>query len=251
MRHLKRFRTWLGYVYCAALALRQQRDQKNQYRIYDKEAERLPANSLASEPAAEATEPAIPSPIACSEPATAEVDSAVASKEKVAPVVRAKQDVAASVEDQAIAEPVRKKTIAPEPAAQPKSPVVAVPRVQHQPEAPAAPTPQSAKQSASEPQPGTRKYDPTAINDQTAQRLARLLVSEIKLYYASVTNGAAPADNNIYDLLKDPIEKSRQHYKQRMGATLETMPDYFHGELVRSLCAGDASRLGPNYPSTN
>ena len=55
---------------------------------------------------------------------------------------------------------------------------------------------------------------------------------------------------NIYDMLKEPIDKSRQHYKQRMGKTaIESMPDYFHGELVRSLCGGDASRLGPNYPA--
>src|SRR4030095_871038 len=115
-------------------------------RIYDKEAERLPANSLASEPAAEATEPAIPSPTASSEPARPEVDSAPAPEEKVEPVVRAKQDVAASVEDQAIAEPARKvKAIEPEPTAQPKSPAVAVPRVQHQPEAPATPRPKSAQ----------------------------------------------------------------------------------------------------------
>ena len=251
MRHLKRFRTWLGYVYCAALALRQQRDQKNQYRIYDKEAERLPASSLAIEPAAQEFEPAIPSSTACSEPARPEVDSAAAPEKKVEAVVRAKKDVAAGVADQKIAKPARKNTAEPAAAAQPKSPAVAVPRVDHQPEAAATPSPQSATDSASEPQPGARKYDPSAINDQTAQRLARLLVSEIKLYYASVTKGAATADHNIYDLLKDPIEKSRQHYKRRMGATLATMPDYFHGELVRSLCAGDASRLGPNYPSTN
>jgi hypothetical protein len=268
MRHLKRFRTWLGYVYCAALALRQQRDQKNQYRIYDKAAERLPADSLAIDPAAVEFETASPVSTASSETAKPavdlarpqsvtpapgkEVDSAVAAeKNGVETAVREPEGVAASVEANLIAEPVPQNAMEPEPAAQPKSPPVAVPRVEHQPEAPATHRPQALKPSTSGALPGTRKYDPAAINDQTAQRLARLLVAEIKLYYASVTNGAAPADSNIYDILKDPIEKSRQHYKQRMGATLTTMPDYFHGELVRSLCAGDASRLGPNYPSTN
>ena len=57
MRHLKRFRTWLGYVYCAALALRQQRDQKNQYQIYDKAAERLPASDLTIDSTAVELEP--------------------------------------------------------------------------------------------------------------------------------------------------------------------------------------------------
>lgn len=95
------------------------------------------------------------------------------------------------------------------------------------------------------------KYQPGAINDQTAQRLARLLVSEIKLYQKSKTEGEDACEmNNIYDLLKDPIEKSRQHYKQRMGAkAIESMPDYFHNELVRTLCGGDVTRLGANYPS--
>lgn len=268
MRHLKRFRTWLGYVYCAALALRQQRDQKNQYQIYDKAAERSPADALAIDSTAIELEPAMPGSTACSETAKPAVDPgrpksvapvavkevhpAAASEKKVAEsAVRENEGVEASVEAKSIAEPVRKKAAEPRAAAQPKSPAATVPQVERQPEAPATRGPQGAKHSASEPQAGTRKYDPAAVNDQTAQRLARLLVSEIKLYYASVTNGAASADNNIYDILKDPIEKSRQHYKRRMGATLETMPDYFHGELVRSLCAGDASRLGPNYPSTN
>ena len=95
-------------------------------------------------------------------------------------------------------------------------------------------------------------YQPGSMNDQTAQRLARLLISEIKLYYMNKLDGQDTSEmRNIYDLLKGPIDKSRQHYRQRVGAqAIETMPDYFHGELVRSLCAGDASRLGPNYRTT-
>jgi hypothetical protein len=83
---------------------------------------------------------------------------------------------------------------------------------------------------------------------QSAQRLARVLISEIKLYYMDKIDGQNASEvQNIYDLLKDPIDKSRQHYKQRVGAEASSMPDYFHGELVRALCAGDESRLGPNY----
>jgi len=83
---------------------------------------------------------------------------------------------------------------------------------------------------------------------QSAQRLARVLISEIKLYYMSKIDGQNEAElTNIYDLLKGPIDKSRQHYNQRVGADASSMPDYFHGELVKTLCAGDESRLGPNY----
>ncbi|MGH9908797.1 MAG: hypothetical protein ACRD8U_24830 [Pyrinomonadaceae bacterium] len=93
------------------------------------------------------------------------------------------------------------------------------------------------------------KYDPGTIDERTAQRLARLLISEIKLYNMSKIESAGNG-NNIYDSLKDPIDKSRQHYRQRLGEANKTMPDYFHIELVRSLCAGDPSRLGPNYQAS-
>jgi hypothetical protein len=80
--------------------------------------------------------------------------------------------------------------------------------------------------------------------DQAAQRLARLLISEIKLYNKAEADRAT---HNVYDILKDPIDKARKYYGQRLGATVETLPDYFYAELVRLLCDGDPSRLGPNY----
>ncbi|MBL8152271.1 MAG: hypothetical protein JNN15_20290 [Blastocatellia bacterium] len=119
------------------------------------------------------------------------------------------------------------------------------------PAMPSAQPPQAPKPVAPQmPKPATPptgpKYQPGATNDQAAQRLARLLVTEIKLYNEKkIMDGRK--NNNIYDLLKDPIEQSRKHYKERMGNSLEAMPDYFHEELVKTLCEGDASKLGPNY----
>jgi hypothetical protein len=111
--------------------------------------------------------------------------------------------------------------------------------------APVPITPESGNGGLSEKRSGNGKYSPGAITDQTAQRLARLLISEIKLYYKTDSEGSS---NNVYDLLKDPIEKARKYYGQRLGTTaVDSMPDYFHAELVRALCAGDPSRLGPNY----
>jgi hypothetical protein len=132
----------------------------------------------------------------------------------------------------------------------PQPPIAAqssLPKPQARQAVPSSVTPNGSNGTDSAPAGG--KYLPGAINDQTAQRLARLLISEIKLYYMSNTNGENAGElNNIYDRLKGPIDQSRQHYKQRLGATaIETMPDYFYGELVRLLCAGDPSRLGPNY----
>ena len=110
-------------------------------------------------------------------------------------------------------------------------------------ETPVAP-PTVSKPAASEN--GTkRRFSPYEINDQTAQRLARLLVSEIKLYYANKAEDIPK--ENLYDSLKGPIDKSRQHYRERLGAEHAKMPNYFHEELVKALCEGDESRLGPNY----
>ena len=122
---------------------------------------------------------------------------------------------------------------------------------------PAAPQTSSSASAVNEGQPGQQVVVQTTVDvgpvngkaHQSAQRLARVLISEIKLYYMNKIDGQdASETQNIYDLLKDPIDKSRQHYRQRVG-TEASMPDYFHGELVKTLCEGDASRLGPNYPT--
>lgn len=257
MRHLKRLQTWLGYIYCAALALRQQREQ-NQFRIYGRAPEELPANSSAVDSSSNESEAAIPCSLESSETATSSPDSdraqtvvaAQAEGGVLAPVPEIKV-IEPAVEAKPVAAPAKRISKEPETATPPNPPGPAVSQVEPKSKAAVSPRPQQTKRNASPVPASTGKYDPGAINDQTAQRLARLLVSEIKLYYTSVTNGAGLATGNIYDILKDPIDKSRQHYRQRMGATVEAMPDYFHGELVKSLCAGDASRLGPNYPSSN
>ncbi len=98
---------------------------------------------------------------------------------------------------------------------------------------------------AAELMPVVQRYSPESISDQTAQRLAQLLISEIKLYNQVETERTT---KNLYDTLKDPIEKARIYYAQRLGPKVaEGMPDYFHAELVRLLCNGDPTRLGSNY----
>lgn len=108
----------------------------------------------------------------------------------------------------------------------------------------------ASKPNAAAQAPTVATIDVAPVNGkahQSAQRLARVLISEIKLYYMDKIDGQDANENqNIYDLLKDAIDKSRQHYRQRVGTDV-SMPDYFHGELVKTLCEGDASRLGPNY----
>jgi hypothetical protein len=79
-----------------------------------------------------------------------------------------------------------------------------------------------------------------------AQRFARLLVDEIKLYnQAKVAEGRKHKD--VYDRLKDDIEKSRATYKKRYGNTVAASGDYFNTELVRSLAEDDSSIMGANF----
>jgi hypothetical protein len=79
-----------------------------------------------------------------------------------------------------------------------------------------------------------------------AQRFARLLVDEIKLYnQAKVAEGRRHKD--VYDRLKDDIEKSRSTYTKRYGSTVAASGDYFQKEVVRSLAEDDLSVMGASF----
>jgi len=80
-----------------------------------------------------------------------------------------------------------------------------------------------------------------------ARRFARLLISEIKLYNEQkVTEGRSQHD--LYDRLREYIDRSREMYDKRVKAEVAARYDYFHGELVNTLAEGDPSKLGSNYP---
>lgn len=79
-----------------------------------------------------------------------------------------------------------------------------------------------------------------------AQRFARLLMDEIKLYnQPKVAEGRQHKD--LYDRLKEDIEKSRITYQKRYGNTAAGSADYFNQELIRSLAEDDVSLLGSNF----
>jgi hypothetical protein len=79
-----------------------------------------------------------------------------------------------------------------------------------------------------------------------AQRFARLLMDEIKLYnQVKVTEGRKHKD--LYDRLKEDIDKSRSTYQKRYGNTVAANTDYLTNELIRSLAEDDVSLLGPNF----
>ena len=85
-----------------------------------------------------------------------------------------------------------------------------------------------------------------ADTHRKAQRFARLLIDEIKLYnQVKVTEGRKHKD--IYDRLKQDIEKSRSMYAKRYGNTAAASIDHFSAELVRSLAEDDSSLMGANF----
>ena len=80
-----------------------------------------------------------------------------------------------------------------------------------------------------------------------AQRYARLLVDEIKLYNQSkVAEGRVCKD--LYDRLKEDIDKSRASYDRRYGGYPAGFAEYFTKELVHILADDDPSLLGANFP---
>jgi hypothetical protein len=108
---------------------------------------------------------------------------------------------------------------------------------------PAAPT--SPPPAAPPPAPDVRAMSPEEQKaHDDARRFARLVVSEIKLYNeAKVSEGRQTRD--IYERLKEDIERGRQMYNDRVGTAIRETTDYFQDELVRILGGGDATALGP------
>jgi len=135
--------------------------------------------------------------------------------------------------------PIESPVEAPPPAAQPAQPVF------------------SAQYST--PLGNTRRWGsrdaelPVEVSDDErplhndARRFARLLVSEIKLYNEQkVSEGRNQGD--IYERLREDIDRSRQMYDKRVAPPVAARHDYFHQELVNTLAEGDPGKLGNTYP---
>jgi len=102
----------------------------------------------------------------------------------------------------------------------------------------------AATATAADPFAGMSAED--ADTHRKAQRFARLLVDEIKLYnQAKVAEGRRNKD--LYDRLKEDIDKSRSTFQKRYGNTVAASGDYFQKEVVRSLAEDDNSVMGANF----
>jgi len=112
-------------------------------------------------------------------------------------------------------------------------------------EAPPKPKPpekaEERKEVEAPPSPETATEAELKVHEE-AQRFARLLVSEVKLYN-EVQVALGRKNRDLYQRLKDDIERSRQAYNKRFPSLAATT-DYFYEQLVKILAEGDESALG-------
>jgi GAF domain len=184
-----------------------------------------------------------------------ETPAAEASAGTVPEQVPATEPVAALV-PQSVAEPVA--ALVPQSVAEP----VAEPEEVEQAASLLPPLAAPVAEPTTAPVAGRRRYGtydaelPVSIADEEekrqhndARRFARLLVSEIKLYNEQkVIEGRS--EGNLYQRLREYIDRSREMYDKRVRPDISAKYDYFHHELVNTLAEGDASKLGEAYPGT-
>lgn len=162
-----------------------------------------------------------------------------------------------------VAEATQEAEAAPEASASTEAQPSAEAQPSSEAAAPQPAEPAAAPQQFANPLGTARRYSsaadaelPVEVSEQErpqhvgARRFARLLVSEIKLYNEQkVTEGRAEGD--LYDRLRETIDRSREMYDKRYAETVGSRYDYFHQELINTLAEGDESKLGQGYPGSS
>jgi len=157
-------------------------------------------------------------------PAPVAATHAAAIPTHVAPVLAPAQGVAAASAAPAMAPAVHA----------PAAPVHVVQPAEHDQQVASHPSP------ASQPGPGDEVH-------AKARRFAKLLVEEVKLYNQDAVN-AGKQHGDLYNRLREPIDKSREAYEQRYGSTPAATGNYFANELVRILADNNIALMGANFP---
>jgi hypothetical protein len=79
--------------------------------------------------------------------------------------------------------------------------------------------------------------------EEAAERCARLLVAEIRLYHGQALD-AARRERAILSRLRPQIERAERLYAEQVSDAVRARTAYFEQELVRTLADGDAALLG-------
>jgi len=80
-----------------------------------------------------------------------------------------------------------------------------------------------------------------------AQRFARVRVAEMRLYKSALVLEGRRA-GSLYRLLQTEIDSGRREFGEQFLNSCESMADYFHLELVKTLANDDEALLGEGYP---
>ncbi len=111
------------------------------------------------------------------------------------------------------------------------------------------------------PQPAATAAEPLAVQEEfdiarlpaeeqdlhrKAQKFARVAVQDILLYKREQVNQGRK-NNDLYERLKDEIDKSREIYERRFARIGHHPVDHFYDEILNVLAEGDPAVLG-HYP---
>lgn len=76
-----------------------------------------------------------------------------------------------------------------------------------------------------------------------AERLARVLVGDVELYFPAKV-AMAHTKGDLYGQLRDELERSRATFVERFGEDVEARYRIFTTTVIQHLCDGDATKLG-------
>ncbi|MCZ6766503.1 MAG: zinc-ribbon domain-containing protein [bacterium] len=129
-------------------------------------------------------------------------------------------------------------SIDPAPAAAPQA-AEATPAADVFENSPLDTSPQAAEPTVAEakPAPKRKKLSKTERADARAQRLARVLVSDIVMYNKEKRDQAL-IDGRLMAVLSDEIKKSWELYKEKVGEELAKSTNYFKDALNEILADG-------------
>jgi hypothetical protein len=80
-----------------------------------------------------------------------------------------------------------------------------------------------------------------------AQRFARVQVAEMRLFDPEIVH-TGRARRDLYGALHNRIDAARSAFREQFFANSQTMVDYLHLEIVRTLANDNPDLLGKDYP---
>jgi len=95
--------------------------------------------------------------------------------------------------------------------------------------------------------PATAELEKGDPRHAAARRLARLSVSEIKLYHEDEVK-AGREKKDLWSRLQGDISLAKQTYEKRVDQEVRDRFDYLYDEILRQLAEGDSDKLGPDAP---